>query len=179
MFKLNRKLEYALMALKHMLQKRPGELTSAKEIADLYGCSFDTISRVLQILAQKGCLQSVQGAAGGYILIKDLAHFSFYDLSKMLLGPIQLVRCLSSSCHIKKQCNIASPLQNLNSYLIEFYKELSVLQILTEEPVTKKRGTDVSLRKPNSTSAKTTPTPIISSSLSHPPLLEEKERTTQ
>lgn len=129
------------MALKHMLQKRPGELTSAKEIADLYGCSFDTISRVLQILAQKGCLQSVHGAAGGYILIKDLAHLSFYNLSVYLLGPLELVRCLSSSCEIKKQCNIISPVQTLNTYLVDFYKELSVLEILTGERASKKAQT--------------------------------------
>lgn len=132
MFKLNRKVEYALIALKHMVHKRPGELTSAKEIAETYGCSFDTIARVLQTLAQKNWLQSNQGAAGGYLIVKDLSKMSFYDLSESLMGPIKLVKCISSSCKIKSNCNIVSPVQTLNHYLVELYKGLSVYQLLTD-----------------------------------------------
>lgn len=130
MFKLNRKLEYALIALKHMFHKRPGEITTAKEIAETYGCSFDTIARVLQILTQKTWLQSTHGAAGGYLLIKDLGRLSFYDLSAALLGPMRLARCLSGPCKIKNHCNITDPVQALNQHLVEVYKDLSVLQLI-------------------------------------------------
>lgn len=130
MFKLNRKMEYALMALKHMSQKRPGEISTAKEIADTYGCSFDTIARVLQILTHKGWLQSSHGVAGGYQIIKDLAQISFYDLSEAILGPMKLVRCLSSSCRIQSHCNIVSPAQSLNQHLMEFYQSLSLQDLL-------------------------------------------------
>ncbi len=139
MFKLNRKVEYALIALKHMVHKRPGELTTAKEIADTYGCSFDTVARVLQIMAQKNWLQSAQGSTGGYLIVKDLGKVSFYDLSEALLGPMKLVRCISSSCKIKSSCNIVSPVQNLNQHLIELYQGLSVHQLLLEETSTHKK----------------------------------------
>lgn len=123
------------MALKHMSHKRPGEISTAKEIAETYGCSFDTMARILQIMTQKSWLQSTQGVAGGYILIKDLAKVSFYDLAILILGPIQLVRCLSSSCQIKQKCNIISPAQNLNTHLIEFYRSLSLHSLLEESPL--------------------------------------------
>lgn len=131
MFKLHRKVEYALIALKHMSHKRPGELTSAKEIADTYGCSFDTTARVMQILAQKGILHSTHGAMGGYLILKDLAKFSIYDLCLALLGPIKLVKCLSStSCNMESQCNIVSPMQILNQHLIDLYKKLNLRELL-------------------------------------------------
>jgi Rrf2 family protein len=135
MFKMNRKVEYALMALKHMSGKRPGEISTAKEIAESYGCSFDTIARILQNLTQKNWLHSTQGATGGYIIMKDLAKVSFYDLSILILGPINLVRCISSSCQIKRKCNIISPVQTLNDHLIGFYKSLSILSLLEDAPL--------------------------------------------
>ncbi len=132
MFKMNRKIEYALIALKHMSRKRPGEISTAKEISDTYGCSFDTIARILQVLAHNGWLHSTQGVSGGYIIIKDLAKVTFYDLSVLILGPLKLVRCLSSSCHIKQKCNIVSPVQNLNDQLMAFYQSLTVHSLIVE-----------------------------------------------
>jgi Rrf2 family protein len=131
MFKLHRKVEYALIALKHMSGKRPGELTSAKEIADNYGCSFDTTARVMQLLAQKGILHSTQGATGGYLILKDLAKLNIYDLCLILLGPVKLVKCLSAtSCVMESQCNIVSPMQILNQHLMDLYKKLSLRDLL-------------------------------------------------
>jgi Rrf2 family protein len=131
MFKLHRKVEYALIALKHMSHKRPGELTTAKEIADTYGCSFDTTARVMQILAQKGLLHSTQGATGGYLILKDLQKVSIYDLCLALLGPIKLVKCLSAAaCKMESQCNIVSPMHVLNQHLVDLYKKLCLRDLL-------------------------------------------------
>ena len=121
MFKLNRKVEFALIALKYMSIKRPGELTTAKEVSDHFHCSFDTTARVMQVLAQKGYLHAEHGVNGGYQIVKDLAKISLYDLSLSLLGPTKLVRCLEKTgggrCAVEKNCNILSPLLNINQRL--------------------------------------------------------------
>jgi Rrf2 family protein len=132
MNRLNRKVEYALMALKIMSQKRAGELTSAKEIVEKTGCPFDATARVLQQLAARQILRSEQGPHGGYLLIRDLARVSFYELNEIILGPVALARCLQSDddCELKSRCNIASPLAILNRRLEEFYQALSVGELL-------------------------------------------------
>lgn len=133
MNKINRKVEYALISLKHMRNKAPGELTTAKELNLLYGCPFDVTSRVLQTMVQKGLLRSEQGAYGGYQIAKDLQKVSFYDLVEMILGPIAVARCIhgaDTGCDIRETCNIVSPVQNLNRKLAEFYKSLSVAELL-------------------------------------------------
>ncbi|MBI3315110.1 MAG: hypothetical protein HYZ86_04155 [Candidatus Omnitrophica bacterium] len=58
MFKINRKLEYALISLRHMSAKAPGQLTSAKEICDIYNTPFDPTSRVLQIMARSSTVST-------------------------------------------------------------------------------------------------------------------------
>lgn len=135
MNKINRKVEYALIALKHMRAKVPGELTTAKELSTVYGAPFDVISRVLQTLGKKGLVRSEQGAHGGYQIAKDLTRVSFFELNEMILGPVSLAKCLHDEpnqppCEIRGRCNIVSPLLTLNRRLVEFYRSLSLVEIL-------------------------------------------------
>lgn len=131
MKRLNRKLEYSLMALKHMLGKKPGELTSAAEIVEKVGSPFDATARVLQIMAQKGLLKSEQGAHGGYVIVRDLSKVSFFELSEMILGPVRVTKCMDhENCEFHNKCNIHTPMQSLDRRINEFYRSLSIGEIL-------------------------------------------------
>lgn len=143
MNRLNRKVEYALMALKVMAQKRAGELTSAKEIVEQTGCPFDATARVLQQLASKGVLRSEQGAHGGYVLVRDLTRVSYFELNEIILGKLALARCLEEDkggCDLKDRCNIISPVSVLNRKMIEFYQDLSVGDLLRVRERQEERG---------------------------------------
>jgi len=132
MTRLNRKVEYALMALKIMAFKRPGELTSAKEVADSVGCPFDATARVLQLLAQHGILRSEQGAHGGYVLVRDLTRFSLLELMELILGKISAAKCMhgQGECELESSCNIVTPVSVLNRKYLEFYQNISVGELL-------------------------------------------------
>jgi len=132
MNRLNRKIEYALMALKYMSSKLAGQLVTVKEICSATHIPFDATSRVMQQMAQKGILKSEQGAHGGYLLVTDLSRVSFHDIIAMVDGPLQVVRCASGKkdCEFLANCNVVSPLKNFNTKLAEFYKDLSVAAIL-------------------------------------------------
>ncbi|GIL18190.1 MAG: hypothetical protein BroJett040_19410 [Oligoflexia bacterium] len=132
MNKMNRKLEYSLMALKHMSQKTPGELTSAKEVSESYHAPFDATARVMQMMAQKGLLRAEHGAFGGYQITKDLSKVTMHDLLNIIQGPTKIAKCMTKNepCDLQAQCNIISPLNNLNQKLNEFYKSLSVREVL-------------------------------------------------
>ena len=139
MNKINRKVEYALISLKHMRAKTPGELTSAKEISTLFGCPFDVISRVLQTLGKRGIIRSEQGAHGGYQINKDLSRVSFFELNEVVLGRVAVAKCLHTEageapCEMRSTCNIVSPLTAFSRKLSEFYKSLSVADLLEPKP---------------------------------------------
>lgn len=137
MFKINRKLEYALIALRHMSEKIPGELTSAKEISEAHYAPFDATSRVLQIMAQKGILKSEQGPHGGYQIQTDLGRITFLKLTEMILGPVKLVECLNdennAGCDLISTCNIISPIVHLNDKLKEFYSTITVRDLIAPQ----------------------------------------------
>lgn len=117
-----------------MSQKKPGELTPAKEISDTLGAPFDALARVLQVMAGKGVLKSEQGVTGGYQIIKDLGKVSIHDIVEMIEGPHTLVPCIHNKkddeddppCQLKGTCNITTPLAALNSRTHDFYRSIKV-----------------------------------------------------
>lgn len=134
MNKIHRKVEYALISLRHMKQKAPGQLTTVKEICRAYGCSFDATSRVMQIMVQKGLLKSEQGAQGGYLIQKDLNSVSLLDLIEIVVGPISVVKCLDTGrgeCDMKVNCNVIAPLSYLNEQIIQFYRGINLNTMLS------------------------------------------------
>ena len=71
MLKITRKVEYALIALRHLQANKEGQLSSAKEIAKAYGIPQELLAKILQRLAQEDIIIAVKGAAGGYKLVTD------------------------------------------------------------------------------------------------------------
>jgi Rrf2 family protein len=133
MFKINRKIEYALIALKHMHQTKPGQLTVAKEICDQYKAPFDVVSRVMQRMAHGGLLKSEKGIHGGYQIVKDLSRVTFLDLEEMILGKVYLADCLEgdhSGCSMVHGCNLISPMISLNRKLVGFLKTIVILELM-------------------------------------------------
>jgi len=135
MFKINRKIEYALIALKHMSTKNQKQLTSAKEICDIYRTPFDPTSRVLQIMTQHGVLHAAQGAKGGYKIIKDLNQLSMEELSHMIIGPIEVANCFhgdACECTIAPTCHIIPAMMGLNERIKNLFHTIMVGHLINE-----------------------------------------------
>lgn len=133
MIKLSRKMEYTLIALKHLSSAEA--LTSAKELSQRYQIPFDVVSRVLQILNQNDVVRSTQGINGGYKLIKPLNSVTFYELAEMIEGPMYLVKCMQGECEIKDTCSITNPLQILNQKINLFFKTILVSDLLLDTSI--------------------------------------------
>lgn len=132
MNKINKKMEYALMALRLISQRGEGELTSAKEVADRMQISFEATARVLQALSARGLLKAEYGMAGGYSLARPLSEVSLHDLAEMLEGHTLLAKCLGAeeACETQPTCNITNPISNLNKKIQNFYKSVSLEEVL-------------------------------------------------
>ena len=122
-----------MISLKHMSTKTPGQLTSAKEICDIYGVPFDPTSRVLQIMAQHEILHAEQGAKGGYQIVKNLTKLTLKELSDMIIGPIEIANCFHgnySQCEITHSCHIISPMLNLNENINKLFSTIMVADLI-------------------------------------------------
>jgi Rrf2 family protein len=115
-----------------MLQRPEGSLTSAKEVSDNMHIPFEVTARVLQALSSRGLLKAEYGVSGGYSLARPLNEVSIHDLSEMLEGHTILTKCLGTEepCEISNTCNIISPINNLNKKVQQFYKSLTLQEVL-------------------------------------------------
>lgn len=128
---INRKLEYALMALK-VISERPDELVSVKEVCEGTGAPFEVTSKVMQLLARKRILHSEKGVHGGYRMTSSAKKLSLYDLIVCISGPIAVVRCLSHKdrCDLEKKCNVITPLEKLNVHIKRLYMSIGLMDLI-------------------------------------------------
>jgi len=136
MLRINKKVEYGVMALLH-LGTLPESVASVREISELSGISETLLSKVMQRLKAAGFVDSVHGNQGGYRLTKDLANISLLEVAQWLSGPVSVAECLqpgSDTCPVKQACTLVSPMNVLNQKIIRVLKETS-LDSLTERKV--------------------------------------------
>ena len=136
MIKINKKIEYALMALKYMSRRKEGELTSAREICDQFKTPFDTTAKVLQLMNNQGLLNSTKGIKGGYSLAVPLSHVTFSQLSEIIEGKNKTGSFCQSSkgrCDLYESCNIVTPIDLLSKKVNEFLSGLTLEELLLNE----------------------------------------------
>ena len=81
MLSLNRKTDYALVALAYMAD-RPGQWSSAREIAQGSQIPLPLLMNVLKTLHQGHILRSTRGVHGGYQIAADVERLSLFDLTR-------------------------------------------------------------------------------------------------
>ncbi len=130
MLKITRKVEYALIALRHMQLKQSEELTSTKEIATRYGVPQQLLAKTLQHMARDGIIQAVQGSAGGYRIAINLDQISMKDFFERLEGPLGMMDCyFDSDCIQMGACNIRVPIQRINDNMRNLFSQMSVQEV--------------------------------------------------
>ena len=132
MFKIHKKVKYALIALKYMKERPDNELSTAKEICIRFDIPFDPTSRVLQIMTQHDILEAAQGAQGGYKLKGDLTKITIFDLSQMITGTLALTDCCSgeADCDRLDDCVIKEQMSRLNSKILTLLKTVKVSEMV-------------------------------------------------
>jgi Rrf2 family protein len=136
MLKINKKVEYALMALKFMADKsQNGDqnfLTSAREVCDEFNLPFDTTAKVMQLMNNQEILKSTKGIKGGYVLSKNLSEISYMSLVNLIEGKVSGSVCTTTkgTCELFGKCNIATPVELLNRKLNVFLETLSLADLL-------------------------------------------------
>jgi Rrf2 family protein len=131
MFKLSKKADYGLIAMKHLAIRRQDHSCSANEIAEEYGISATLMAKVLQKLAKHGLVAAKHGSTGGYQLAKQADRISALDVLTAIDGPVLITSCVTShgNCDATERCSVKEPLQRVNESILEVLSMVSIAHL--------------------------------------------------
>jgi Rrf2 family protein len=149
--RLNKKTEYALLALRVMglsaaaptlepiaATTEAAPLVTAAEIARRYRIPEMLLSKVLQRLKKAGIVEAAKGSGGGYRLARPLEAVSLAELITLFEDEVALVECQGAEqrCAQEALCDIREPLAVLGEALMEPLRAMSVRDLFERRPVT-------------------------------------------
>jgi len=136
MFKLSKKADYGLIAVKHLAMHRQQHACSANEVAEEYGISTTLMAKVLQKLARQGMVAAKHGSSGGYQLAKEPEHITALDVISAIDGPVLITSCVTShgACDATDKCSVREPLRRVNESILNVLNMVTIAQ-LSEEPL--------------------------------------------
>jgi Rrf2 family protein len=135
MFKLSKKADYGLIAMKHLANHRQEHACSANEIAEEYGISATLMAKVLQKLAKQGLVAAKHGSTGGYQLARQPHKISALDVLTAIDGPVLITSCVTShgNCDATERCSVKEPLQRVNESILNVLNTVTIAHLSEEK----------------------------------------------
>lgn len=134
MLQLSKKVEYGLIALRHMAIHQSGQVFTAKEIAKVYDVPYELLAKVLQKLARTGTIISIQGVKGGYVLAKKASELPISRIIRIIEGEKPMIaECYidgPDSCSIFDNCSIRKPLGKVQRNLNVLFDKMTIQEIV-------------------------------------------------
>ncbi len=132
MFKLSKKADYGLIAVKHLAMHRQQHACSANEIAEEYGISATLMAKVLQ---NRALVAAKHGSSGGYQLAKDTSQISALDVISAIDGPVLITSCVTShgNCDATERFSVKEPLRRVNESILSVLGAVTISQ-MSEDP---------------------------------------------
>ena len=136
MFKLSKKADYGLIAMKHLANHRQEHACSANEIAEDYSISATLMAKVLQKLAKQGLVAAKHGSTGGYQLAKDPQRISALEVITAIDGRVLITSCVTNhgNCDATERCSIKEPLQRVNESILEVLSTVTIAHLSEDNP---------------------------------------------
>jgi len=143
MFRISKKVEYALMALQY-LARNSDQKHSAKQLSENLEISFEFLAKALQTLMKNGIVVSQQGIKGGYSLSRPAESISISEVIRAMEENLNVVDCLASNvdecCSRSNECTIKTPLSFLQDKVDSVFHSMTIADMTNHKVVTDQTG---------------------------------------
>ncbi len=126
MFRINKDVEYALLALRAM--DAEARVFPAREMAESLGIPAGILSKILQRLSHAGLVASVQGPRGGYRLQRSGDEITVGDVVDAVRGSQRIVACIEEpgSCGKADTCTIRHGFETVQTMWLDVLNSLTL-----------------------------------------------------
>ncbi len=133
MLRLSKKVEYGLIAIRHIASVN-NQISTVKEISKHYSIPGDVLAKVMQKLTKGKLILSYQGAMGGYSLARRAEEISIMDVISVIEGSqVGIAQCFieePENCSIYKNCTIKNPLGKIQHSIEYIFHSMKVSEIV-------------------------------------------------
>jgi Rrf2 family protein len=134
MLRLSKRVEYGLIAVRHMASEPMGTVFTAKELAEKLDTPYELLAKVLQKLARGGVVVSQQGNNGGYALAHRPEEITISSVIRTIEQERPMIaECYSDgpdSCFLFDNCTIRVPLEKIQRDIDQLFDKMTVLEIV-------------------------------------------------
>lgn len=110
MLRFSKKADYGLMAIHYIAFHQHEGAVNTKRIAEDLGIPGELLAKILQRLAKRRLIASVNGPKGGYVVGRDPARIKVGEVLRAIEGPLGLVNCYQTMrCPQLDRCSIRKP----------------------------------------------------------------------
>jgi Rrf2 family protein len=136
--KFSKKADYGLMAAHYIAFHQHDGVVNAKRIAEDLGIPAELLAKILQRLAKRKLITSVNGPKGGYVLARPPGQIRIGEVLRAIEGPLGLVNCYRAlQCPQLERCNIRRPVLAIQTSIERFLDTMTLeaMNSLSEPPV--------------------------------------------
>jgi Rrf2 family protein len=115
------------MAVHYIAFHQHGGVVNAKRIAEDLGIPTELLAKVLQRLAKRKLITSVNGPKGGYVLARDPGTITVGEVLRAIEGPLGIVHCYQAyECPQLDRCNIRRPVRIIQASIEQLLDTISL-----------------------------------------------------
>jgi len=133
MLRLSRAADYGVVILAYLASEASrARFVNTGEIAQATGVPPAMASKIVQVLQQRGLLESVRGAKGGYRLARPSSAISIGEVIEALDGAIALTACdgASAGCEQIAHCATSRAWRRIGEALRKALGSVSLADML-------------------------------------------------
>jgi Rrf2 family protein len=135
MLRLSKKVEYGLIALRHLALLPQGGSATAREIAEEYTLPYELCAKTLSQVSKAGLATSTQGVRGGYALAKAPGKINLHEVIEAIEGEPALTECMEidaggCACALDGHCAIKDPLRRVQENITRAFAQMTLAEML-------------------------------------------------
>jgi len=133
--RLTRAAEYAIRCVLFLSDRGEGRLVSKKEIAQAMEIPDQYLGKIAQQLSRAGIIEILQGARGGFRLVKPPSEISLLRVIEAIMGRIYLNDCIlrPESCSKSESCAVHMVWEKARDQLRETLDSARFSQLIQKE----------------------------------------------